>query len=88
MGLTSSSTIDEIIAQYADNALWEGDIAAARLCLQALRLLRIKRPVMTRAQVMSVQWDSIDSEIGALSGFVAARASGRQSFFRTRALMD
>lgn len=44
MGITSSSTLQDVVGQYNDNLAWENNPTKAALALEAVRWLIVNRP--------------------------------------------
>jgi len=44
MSLSSSSTLEDALAQYNDNLNYDGDVSKATLALEAVRWLLVNRP--------------------------------------------
>ena len=88
MSLTSSSTLDDALAQYNDNLDWEGDITKARNALSAIRWLLANRPKIVAANDRTFNFDSLEQEKKMLESFVTNFSStvNRCSFVRGRPL--
>jgi hypothetical protein len=91
MALTSSSTLAEVYAQYDDNAGYEGNLAKARLFLEACRILKRRDPeVNTSSDGRSMTRQSIDSDLKQVQGYLQKFDTVNQpgcSFVRGRALL-
>ena len=67
-------TIAQAQTQANENALWEGDLAKARLRLEALRVLVVERPLQTGSAAAQLTFESQLREIERLERFVDATA--------------
>lgn len=83
--LTSSSSIDEIVAAYTDNSLYDVDnsLPQARLFIQACRILLMRRPASINTDGVSTRFNSaaIMADLKRAETFVSAK-SGRQGRVR------
>lgn len=88
MALTSSSTIDDALAQYNDNLSWEGSAVKAAGALEAVRFLLVNRPTMIASNNRNVNFESLAAEKIKLEEFIAHAGSGvnRCTFTRGRML--
>lgn len=76
MALSSTSTFDEVVSQYDDNAGYdiENSVAKAKLFVEACRILKRRRPtgVQGDGQYMQYTPESITEELNAALAFLAA----------------
>jgi len=73
MALTSSSTYAQAVDQYLDNLSWEGDVAKARLALEAVRFLRLRRPTRSSAaDGRSIDYEGLESAEAELREYLDA----------------
>jgi len=88
MALTSTSTLDNALAQYNDNLSWDGNITMATAALAAVRWLLINRPKVIETNDRIVNFELLMSEQAKLEKFVAGFSSNvnRCSFTRGRML--
>jgi hypothetical protein len=89
MALTSSSTVDDALAQYNNNLSWEGDVTKAAAALEAIRFLFINRPYIISTENRSINFESLNEEKLRLQEFIGRAGSGinRASFTRGRMLL-
>ena len=89
MSLSSSSTIDDAIAQYNDNLSWEGNITKATAELEAVRYILVNRPRIIATNNRNFNFDSLASEQEKLEQFVSSLGSSvnRCSFVRGKMLL-
>ena len=88
MSLSSTSTLDDALAQYNDNLSWDGDITKATNALAAVRWLLINRPREIATNDRSINFELLAEEQGRLEKFVSNFSStvNRSSFTRGRML--
>ena len=93
MAIDSSSTISEILAQYVDNADWDGDSTKAALALQAVRILLVKRPESSETKDRKIDYASLEKEKERLESYIddinaSAGSTGinRVTFTKARAV--
>ncbi len=84
MGLNSSSTQSDALAQYNDNLDWDGDITKARLALEAIRWLLINRPQQLDRHDRSINYESLETELKRLNAFVEQYNRGGDNSGGTR----
>ena len=70
MTLSSSSTLDDALAQYNDNLSWDGDITKATAALAAIRWLLINRPKEIATNDRNINFELLAAEQGRLEQFV------------------
>ena len=89
MALTSSSTLNDALAQYNDNLSWDGDISKATLALEAVRWILVNRPKIIATNDRNVNFESLYSERDKLEAYVQNFSSGasRCSFTRGHMLL-
>lgn len=80
MAISSASTLDEIKAEYFDNAGYDasGSIAQAHAFVKACRFLLLKMPKSAAGASDSVTWgvEHIREELDAALSFIAAAEGG------------
>ena len=89
MALSSSSTIADALAQYADNLSWEGSPDKAVAALEAVRFMLMHRPADLSAGGVTTRYADLAAEKEKLESYVAragTTANAARSGF-TRALM-
>jgi len=88
MGISSTYTRAEVIAQYNDNLCWEGSSAKAVLALEAVRWLLVNRPQNISESNRSLNYESLIDEKKRLEEYVAIHGSsvGRSPFTQGRML--
>jgi hypothetical protein len=88
MTITSTSTQAQVLAQYADNIDWDGDLTKAKNCLAAVRWLRVNRPTGLRHGERQLNYDALAEEQKALEAFIrsadSTRSVARTSFTEGR----
>jgi hypothetical protein len=88
MSLTSSSTLDDALAQYKNNLSWEGDPDKAALALEAVRFILVDRPNRIWNSARSVDYESLLEEKKRLEAYVkqlgTTAAAARAAFVRAR----
>ena len=92
MALTSTSTLQNALDQFADNLSWEGSSAKAVLYLEAIRWIMVRRAFDTKtADGKSVSYSEswYEKEAERVQPYVkiASSTSNRTSFTRGRMLM-
>ncbi len=89
MSLSSSSTLDDALAQYNDNLNWEGDITAARAALAAVRWILVNRPKIVATNDRNINFESLAAEKTHLESFISANDTtiNRAGFVRGHALL-
>ena len=89
MAITSSSTRAEVLAQYNDNLLWEGDITKAQNALEAIRWLLINRPQQATHNGRTLNYAELSDETRRIAAFVSLQGSSvnRAPFTAGRARM-
>lgn len=85
--LTSSSTISDVLDQYNNNLLWEGDVTKARAVLEAIRWLLVNRPKLLAESGRSMSYGEIESEKKRIEDFLAVAGSSRPRCSFTRGVM-
>jgi hypothetical protein len=89
MALDSTSKLADAIAQYKDNLLWEGDVTKARNALEAIRFIRMTRPVTNAERDSSTTREQLDAEQANIERFLGTADTTHQpgtSFTRGRAI--
>ncbi len=84
MTITSTSSLEDVVAQYMDNLDWDGNVTKARLALQAVRALLIIRPTATdfRGQRVSFDATQLTQQEKRLMDYVANQSSvSKRCFF-------
>ena len=71
-------TIEQLYQQYEDNCMWgaEGSVAKARAALEALKLLRVRRPSSSGHSSAQMTFQEISDEIKSIEAFLAASDGG------------
>jgi hypothetical protein len=89
VALTSSSTLDDALAQYNNNLAWDGDSDKAALALEAIRWILVNRPKIIATNDRTVNFDTLADEKTKLEAIVTASKaqSSRCSFTRGRMLL-
>jgi hypothetical protein len=89
VALTSSSTLDDALAQYNNNLSWDGDITKANAALEAIRWILANRPKMIATNSRTINFESLYSERDRLEAFVSKFSSNvtRASFTRGHMLI-
>lgn len=84
MALTSSSTLDDALAQYNNNLAWDGDITKATNALEAVRWLLANRPKTIATNNRNINFESLLREQEKLENYVTKFGSSvnRCSFVR------
>ncbi len=87
MTLTSSSTLQDALDQYADNLSWEGSPAKAVLALEAVRYILLNRAEATATNGRSANYASLEAEKARLESYVATSGGSvnRVTFTQMRA---
>jgi len=88
MTLSSTSTLDDALAQYNDNLDWDGDSAKAANALAAVRWILVNRPRIIATNDRTVNFDALADEKKKLEAFISASAAttSRAAFVRGRML--
>jgi hypothetical protein len=88
MALTSSSTLDDALAQYNNNLDWDGDITKAAAALAAIRWLLANRPKVIATNNRNINFETLIDEKANLEQFISRSGSNvnRVSFVRGRML--
>lgn len=88
MALSSSSTLDDALAQYNDNLNYDGDVAKAGNALAAIRWILVNRPQIVATNDRNINFESLLAERKQLESFISTFGSGvtRASFVRGRML--
>jgi len=86
--LSSSSTLDDALAQYNNNLAWDGDIAKASAALEAVRWILVNRPKIVSTNDRNINFESLYNERDRLESFVQNFSSNvnRAAFTRGRML--
>lgn len=91
MSLTSSSTLDQVLAEYKANADWstEQSLAKAKAFVVACRYLLVMRPESARRGTESFEWSAevIQQQLNEAEEFIRQspeRADSGASVYRTR----
>lgn len=89
MSLTSSSNLDDALAQYNDNLAWDGNATKAALALEAVRWILVNRPKIIATNDRTVNFEALADEKKLLESFISAGQvnSSRCSFTRGRMLL-
>ena len=91
MTITSTSTIDQVIAQFNDNLVWEGSPFKAVLALEAVRWLLVNRAQATNVRGRSWNWTQLETMEGKLASYVDANSTtskaNRATFTRGKMLL-
>ncbi len=92
MALSSASTLQNALDQFADNLSWEGDSAKAVLYLESIRWIMVRRAFDTKtADGKSVSFSEswYEKEMERVQPYVKTSSANakRSSFTRGRALM-
>lgn len=77
MSINSTSTQVDVLAQYADNIDWDGNVTRAKACLAAVRWLLVNRPAGLRHGEQQLNYESLTDEKKSLEKFLAAADSTR-----------
>ena len=75
MAITSTSTLAEVLAQYNDNLLWEGNSTKAALALEAVRWLLVNRPAEFSQNNRNTKYSMLENEKRKLEEFLAVFSS-------------
>jgi len=70
VSLSSSSTLDDALAQYNNNLAWDGDIAKASAALEAVRWILVNRPKIVSTNDRNINFESLYNERDRLEPFV------------------
>ena len=86
MSLTSTSTLDDALAQYNDNLSWDGDITKAQNALAAVRWIMMNRPKVIATNDRNISFELLASEQVKLEKFVGnfSTSVNRASFVAGR----
>jgi len=86
MALSSSSTLDDALAQYNDNLSWDGDATMAANALAAVRWILVNRPKIVASGERNINFESLAAEKEKLESFISSNSSNvnRASFTRGR----
>lgn len=89
MSLTSSSTLDDALAQYNDNLSWDGDITKAAAALEAVRWILVNRPKIIAAGERNISFESLIAEQKKLESYISVAGANvnRCSFTRGHMLL-
>ncbi len=89
MALTSTSTLDDALAQYNNNLSWDGDVTKAAAELEAVRWLLINRPKIIATNDRNISFELLANEQGKLEKFITNFSSTvkRASFTRGHMLL-
>lgn len=84
--ITSASTLTDVLAEYNNSLLWEGNLTLARQRLAAVRWLIANRPKDTdvKGQAFSFDVMYLIEEEKKLSSYIANASGGSRAMF-TRA---
>lgn len=90
MSLSSSSTLDDALAQYNDNLSWDGDVTKAQNALEAVRWILVNRPNIVATNSRNISFESLAAEQVKLESFVGNFSSNvnRASFTRGHMLIN
>jgi len=88
MTLSSTSTLDDALAQYNDNLDWDGDATKAANALAAIRWLLINRPKVVVSTERTINFEQLAQEKAKLEEFLSHASTNvnRASFVRGRML--
>ena len=81
------ATVAAAIAQLNENLLWEGSTAKALLALEAVRYLKVNRPVESKDGQFWMTFEALGAMEKELKAFLDARGAGasQSKFTRARA---
>jgi hypothetical protein len=91
MSLSSTSTIDDALAQYKDNLDWEASVTKAREALAAIRFILACRPQVMAKGDRTLNFESMAAEKTSIEAYLQTFDTSRQptaSFTSGRALCD
>ena len=88
MSLSSSSTLNDALAQYNNNLSWEGDTAKATLALEAIRWILANRPKVIATNDRNINFESLAAEKQRLENYISSNSTNinRCTFTRGRML--
>lgn len=90
MALSSTSTLDDALAQYKDNLSWEGSVTKAKDALEAIRFIMACRPQIMAHGDRTMNFASFEREKTLLEGYLEANdatSQPRVSFTTGRPLL-
>lgn len=78
-------TIEQALKAYSDNLDWYGDPVKARACLNALKYIRMNRPLQSGHNSAQMAFEQINEEIKQIEAFVvSATSQGKGRFVGMR----
>jgi len=88
VSLSSSSTLNDALAQYNNNLSWEGDTAKATLALEAIRWILANRPKVIATNDRNINFESLAAEKQRLENYISSNSTNinRCTFTRGRML--
>jgi hypothetical protein len=77
MSITSTSTLSDVLAEYNNSLVWEGDTTLARANLAAVRWLLVNRPSNTDVKGQAFAFDSatLQQQEKQLVAFITSASS-------------
>jgi len=88
MALSSTSTLEDALAQYNNNLNWEGDLTAARAALAAVRWILVNRPKIIATNDRNISFEALSLEKERIESFIGSSDTSinRCSFVRGKAM--
>lgn len=91
MALTSASTVDDALAQYNNNLVWDNDSTKASNALEAIRFLLVNREMSIGTEGRQVNYASLETEKAKLEAYLTtvsrAASTNRASFVRAKMIL-